>query len=62
MVCSTTNKNSIKNIYICDKCGKSDMKPTGKVLFSNPPFFEHKCDECGYVKEFKSCYPVITII
>lgn len=38
MVCSTTNKNSIKNIYICDKCGKSDMKATGKVLFSNPPF------------------------
>lgn len=62
MVCSTTNKNIISNVYICDKCGKGNMKPTGKTLLSNPPIFEHRCEHCGEIKEFKNCYPVTIII
>lgn len=62
MESSVTNKNLIKSIYICDKCGQSEMSPTGKVFLSNPPIYEHECKVCGTIKEFNKCYPTMSIV
>lgn len=62
MECSTNNNNILTSIYICDKCRQSQMNPTGRVLLINPPIYEHKCEMCGEVKEFRKCYPSTTIV
>ena len=42
---------------ICDKCGKGEMRPTGKVLMSNPPQYPHKCVVCGNTENLLHQYP-----
>lgn len=48
-----------QNTYICDECGKGEMKPTGMMLTSNPPQFSHRCNACGAEKIFCFQYPRI---
>ena len=45
--------------YICDECGKGEMRATGVMLTSNPPQFPHKCNSCGVEKVFRAKYPQI---
>ena len=34
-------------------CEKGNMRPTGKVIYTDPPQFEHKCDgECNHYMMF----------
>jgi predicted RNA-binding Zn-ribbon protein involved in translation (DUF1610 family) len=46
--------------YICDVCGKGELRATGVMLMSNPPRFPHRCNACGAEKIFGSKYPQIT--
>jgi len=47
--------------YICDECGKGEMKASGACLMSNPPQFPHRCQECGAEKTmFNKAYPFTT--
>ena len=46
--------------YICDECGKGEMRPTGEMLASHPPQFPHKCNNCGAKNVFGRQYPQIT--
>jgi len=37
-----------------------DMKPTGMMIASNPPWYIHRCDFCGREDEaFNQQYPVL---
>jgi DNA-directed RNA polymerase subunit RPC12/RpoP len=46
--------------YICDKCGKGEMLPTGRNDWSaNPPLLEHECNYCGTKMKFHEKYPLI---
>ena len=46
--------------YICDKCGKGFMEPTGIIKTSNPPLWEHDCSNlCGNFQDFREQYPYI---
>lgn len=45
--------------YICDSCRKGEMLPTGKNYWSNPPQFEHECNQCGGKINLEEKYPLI---
>lgn len=45
--------------YKCDKCGDGCMRPTGTVLMSDPPKYEHRCQLCGARQNFTHQYPTI---
>lgn len=46
--------------YICDKCNKGYMQPTGKVFPTSPMQIEHKCSDCDCIKCFyEEKYPKI---
>ena len=42
--------------YLCDDC-VVEMKPTGVMLSSNPPWFPHQCPSCGKHEDLKRKYP-----
>lgn len=51
-----------KEVWVCDECGKGEMKPTGMQLMSNPPQIEHQCSnkECRHVETARGeSYPKI---
>jgi len=56
-----TEVATFKIEYICDHCKKGHMIPTGKVLLSYPPKYEHKCDniDCNTIESFDITYPTI---
>lgn len=56
-----TGVTTFKIEYICDHCKKGHMVPTGKILPSYPPKYEHKCDNtnCNAIENFNITYPTI---
>ncbi len=42
----------------CD-CGKGELLPTGSMLMSDPPTFQHRCASCGHAEQFPDRYPRI---
>ncbi len=45
--------------YLCDACGKGDVKSDGNILLSDPPIYPHKCAVCGSEYNFAHRYPLI---
>ena len=45
--------------YHCDECEHGLMRPVGHMLMTDPPQFEHKCTECGYLMVFNERYPTV---
>lgn len=45
--------------YICDECKESNMEYTGNMIFTYPEQYEHKCNNCGNVKNFNVKYPEV---
>jgi len=46
--------------YICDTCREGEMLPTGQNNWStDPPEFEHSCNQCGTKNTLKEKYPLI---
>lgn len=44
----------------CKNCSDGEMKSTGVVLTSNPPWYVHKCNSCGISENYlNQCYPWI---
>ena len=43
----------------CPICQKGWMRPTGIVLTSEPPMFEHSCVSCGNKQNYYVKYPYI---
>ena len=43
--------------YICDKCSKGKMIPTGICLTTSPSQYPHKCNQCNYIETFRTQYP-----
>jgi len=55
-------KSEVKTIqidYLCPKCEKGFLRPTGLVLNSYPPQYPHSCNNinCDYKETFNVCYP-----
>jgi len=48
--------------YICDECGDGEMLTTGMIYHTNPPQWEHRCNQCGTVKSFPCKYPDIRFV
>ncbi len=48
--------------YICDYCGKGEMKHTGETLLSYPPQHIHICDNCGRGGRYSCIYPNIEYV
>jgi hypothetical protein len=51
---------TIKVDYLCPKCGKGYLRPTGQVFTTNPPQYPHRCNnpECDYGETFMGiAYP-----
>ena len=46
----------------CDKCEEGKMIPTGIVVSTNPPQYEHQCELCGNRSYYSTTYPVQRII
>ena len=42
----------------CNICNK-EMKPTGEMLASNPPWYPYICPVCGYKENKSKTYPFI---
>ncbi|MDO4328743.1 MAG: hypothetical protein Q4C66_05345 [Lachnospiraceae bacterium] len=42
---------------VCDKCMEGMMEPTGLVLTSYPPRYEHRCSVCGHEKMYHVRFP-----
>lgn len=45
--------------YLCDACNIGYMRPTGKVLLTYPPTYEHRCTHCDVHNNFGIDYPRI---
>ena len=43
----------------CPVCQQGYMRPTGIILTSQPPLFEHKCTNCNYKQNYTVRYPYI---
>ena len=47
----------------CDKCGKGYMKRANDtVLLSNPPQYEHICENCAHIETYFRSYPYIEFV
>jgi hypothetical protein len=47
----------------CDKCGKGYMKRANDtVLLSNPPQYEHICENCAHIETYSKSYPYIEFV
>lgn len=50
-------KNEVKTVrvdYLCPKCEKGFLRPTGQVQTAYPPQYPHKCNnpDCDYYETF----------
>lgn len=45
----------------CDKC-ETEMQPTGAVLCSYPPQYEHYCPKCNYRLNTSKSYPSVKYV
>lgn len=45
--------------YVCDKCNKGNMMPTGRATMTHPQRFEHSCQSCQHVEFLQQPYPAI---
>jgi predicted RNA-binding Zn-ribbon protein involved in translation (DUF1610 family) len=45
-------------VLYCDECG-ARMQATGLVKTSYPPWYPHKCPDCGFEKDYRKQYPYI---
>ena len=52
-----TEVRTYRTEQFCSCGGK--MKYTGGMLASNPPWYIHKCEDCGENKNFREVYPKI---
>ena len=43
----------------CDECQKGDMKPFGFVLTTDPSLYQHRCENCGNVRNYQEKYPKV---
>ena len=55
-----TEVRSFEVSYICDKCNDGEMIFTGITLTSYPPQYQHKCEKCFSIQNFKIAYPTVT--
>ena len=47
----------------CDKCGKGYMKRANDtVLLSNPPQYEHICENCAHIETYSKSYPYREVV
>ena len=47
----------------CDKCGKGYMKRANDtVLLSNPPQYEHICENCAHIETYSTSSPYIELV
>ena len=44
---------------LCDVCGDGHMRPTMTSLTSNPPKYEHQCDNCLATAVYDRIYPYL---
>ena len=48
--------------YICDECKYGGiMQPSGNALLTDPMLYPHKCNNCGFKRNFKCIYPKVII-
>jgi hypothetical protein len=52
----------VKVKMLCENCTMRYMKPTGLMKPMHPPLFTHRCENCGYEKDFKQKYPYIEYV
>ncbi len=45
--------------YECDACHAGTMQQTGIMLPSDPPWWRHKCSNCGLVEDLRQKYPTV---
>lgn len=38
-----------RRFWRCPVCDDGHTEPTGSVLMCNPPQYQHRCRQCGYV-------------
>lgn len=43
----------------CDRCGKGEMRSTGRGLTGAETVWEHRCDGCGHEAWFGRTYPAL---
>lgn len=43
--------------YVCDVCKDGYMEPNGIMLTSNPPKYQHSCQNCNHSVSFRVQYP-----
>ena len=43
----------------CPACGTGYMRPNGIVKTSNPPWYTHRCTNCGNEQDYGVRYPFI---
>lgn len=56
-----TQVNTYEVKYKCNKCNEGYMIPSGFVYTTNPPKFQHICDNpnCGNIVTLDKAYPYI---
>jgi hypothetical protein len=45
--------------YMCNRCNKGEMIPTGRNIWTEPPRFEHICIHCKSIVELAEKFPLI---
>lgn len=48
--------------FECDVCCQGYMKPTGIMLTSLPPKYQHECNVCKAIQNFDCSYPRTVLI
>ena len=49
---------AVEVVLFCDECGEK-MQHTGMILTSEPPWYPHKCPDCGLLKNYRKKYPYV---
>ena len=43
--------------YICDDCGRGQMRPEEPAMSLDPPGYRHACNACGVSRILANLYP-----
>jgi len=54
-----TECRTYKVTYSCDVCAKGTMEASGSVIDTNPPQYQHVCNDCGDIAYYYTRYPEI---